>query len=54
MEKVSIIEVTACADHVHMLVAILPNLSVSSFMGSLKEKTLWGAWCLGEGFCNLP
>ncbi len=42
MEKVTIIEATGCADHAHMLVAILPNLSVSSFMGSLKEKTLWG------------
>ncbi len=35
------IEVTACAGHVHILVDIFPKLSVSSFMSSLKEKTLW-------------
>ncbi len=38
-KKVSIIEATACIDHVHMLVSILPNLSVSAFMGYLKGKS---------------
>ncbi len=38
-KKVSIIEATACIDHVHMLVSIPPNLSVSSFMGYLKGKS---------------
>lgn len=28
-----------CVDHVHMLVAIPPNLSVSAFMGYLKGKS---------------
>ncbi len=38
-KKVSIIEATACIDHVHMLVAIPPNVSVSAFMGYLKGKS---------------
>ena len=38
-KKVSIIEATACIDHVHMLVSIPPNLSVSAFMGYLKGKS---------------
>ena len=28
----------ACPDHIHMLVSIPPNLSVSQFMGYLKGK----------------
>ena len=27
------------ADHVHMLVLILPKIAVSSFMGYLKDKS---------------
>ena len=38
-KKVTIIEATACVDHIHMLVSIPPNLSVSSFMGYLKGKS---------------
>lgn len=38
-KKVTIIEGTMCVDHVHMLVAIPPNLSVSAFMGYLKGKS---------------
>ncbi len=38
-KKVSIIEATACIDHVHMLVSIPPNLSVSAFMGYLEGKS---------------
>ncbi len=38
-KKVSIIEATACIDHVHMLVSIPPNLSVSAFMGYVKGKS---------------
>lgn len=34
-----IIEAEVCPDHIHMLVAIPPKLSVSSFMGYLKGKS---------------
>ena len=36
-KDVEIIEAEVCPDHVHMLVAIPPKLSVSSFMGYLKS-----------------
>ncbi len=36
---VEIIEAEMCQDHVHMLVRIPPNISVSSFMGYLKGKS---------------
>lgn len=36
---VEIIEVNECKDHIHMLVSIPPKLSVSQFMGHLKEKS---------------
>ena len=36
---VEIIEAEMCSDHVHMLVRIPPNISVSSFMGYLKGKS---------------
>ena len=36
---VEIIEANACRDHTHMLVSIPPKLSVSAFMGYLKEKS---------------
>ena len=36
---VEIIEAEACPDHIHMLVAIPPNLSVAQFMGYLKGKS---------------
>ena len=32
-------EAEACPDHIHMLVSIPPNLSVSQFMGYLKGKS---------------
>ena len=35
---VEIIEAEACPDHIHMLVAIPPHLSVAQFMGYLKGK----------------
>lgn len=35
---VEIIEAEACSDHIHLLVAIPPKISVSSFMGYLKGK----------------
>ncbi len=38
-KKVTIIEAIAYVDHIHMLVSIPPNLSVSSFMGYLKGKS---------------
>ncbi len=38
-KKVEIYEANACKDHIHMLVSIPPNLSVSSFMGYLKGKS---------------
>ena len=34
-----IIEAEACPDHIHMLVSIPPNLSVSQFKGYLKGKS---------------
>ena len=36
---VEIIEAECCPDHIHMLVRIPPNISVSSFMGYLKGKS---------------
>ena len=36
---VEIIGAEACPDHIHMLVSIQPNLSVSQFMGYLKGKS---------------
>ena len=38
-KKVNIIEAEACHDHIHMLVEIPPNISVSQFMGYLKGKS---------------
>lgn len=37
-KRVEIIEAEACPDHIHMLVSIPPDLSVSQFMGYLKGK----------------
>ena len=36
---VNIIEAEVCPDHVHMLLEIPPNMSISSFMGFLKGKS---------------
>ncbi len=36
---VEIIESNACKDHIHMLLSIPPNLSVSQFVGYLKGKS---------------
>ena len=36
---VEIIQAEACSDHIHMLVRIPPNISVSDFMGYLKGKS---------------
>ena len=60
---VEIIEAEACPDHIHMLLAIPPKMSVSGFMGFLKGKSSlmiyqkWGSmkfkyrnrqfWCRG-------
>ena len=38
-KKVTIIEGEVCPDHVHMLLEIPPKMSVSGFMGYLKEKS---------------
>lgn len=38
-KKVEIIEAEACPDHIHMLVSILPYLSISQFMGYIKSKS---------------
>lgn len=38
-KKVEIIETQACPDHIHMLASIPPYLSVSHFMGFLKNKS---------------
>ena len=39
VKKVEILEAEACPDHIHMLVSIPPNISVSQFMGYLKGKS---------------
>ena len=60
---VEIIEAEGCSDHIHMLLAIPPKMSVSGFMGFLKGKSSlmiyqkWGSmkfkyrnrqfWCRG-------
>ena len=60
---VEIIEAEVCSDHIHMLLAIPPKISVSGFMGFLKGKSSlmiyqkWGSmkfkyrnrqfWCRG-------
>lgn len=36
---VEIIEAEWCPDHIHMFVRIPPSISISSFMGYLKEKS---------------
>ena len=36
---VEIIEAEACKDHIHLLVSILPYISVAQFMGYLKGKS---------------
>ena len=36
---VEIVEAEICPDHVHMLVKIPPNISISTFMGYLKGKS---------------
>ena len=36
---VEILEAECCPDHIHMLVTILPHMSVSRFMGCLKSKS---------------
>ena len=38
-KKVEIIAGAVCADHVHLCVSIPPKLSVSDFVGYLKEKS---------------
>ena len=38
-KEVNIITAEVCMDHVHMFVEIPPKLSISSFMGYLKEKS---------------
>ena len=48
--EVEIIEANACSDHIHMLVAIPPKMSVSRFMGILKGKS---ALMIFDMFANL-
>ena len=38
-KEVEIVEAELCSDHIHMLVSIPPNLSVSQFVGYLKGKS---------------
>ena len=38
-KNVTIEEAELCPDHIHMLVSIPPNVSVSQFMGYLKGKS---------------
>ena len=48
--KVEIIAAEACSDHIHMLVAIPPKMSVSRFMGILKGKS---SLMIFDRFANL-
>ena len=47
---IEIIEANACPDHIHMLVAIPPKMSVSKFMGILKGKS---SLMIFDRFANL-
>ena len=38
-KQVELIEGECCPDHIHILVAIPPHLSVSQFMGYLKSQS---------------
>ena len=38
-KEVTIIEAEVCPNHIHMFVEIPPKLSISTFMGYLKEKS---------------
>ena len=38
-KKVERVEAELCSDHIHMLVSIPPNLSVTQFVGYLKGKS---------------
>ena len=38
-KKVEILEAECCPDHIHMLVAIPPYMSVAQFMGYLKSRS---------------
>ena len=38
-KQIELIEGECCPDHIHILVAIPPHLSVSQFMGYLKSKS---------------
>lgn len=39
-KAVHIVEAECCPDHIHMLLEIPPKMSVSSFMGYLKERVV--------------
>ena len=47
---VEIIEAEACKDHIHMLVSIPPQYSISQFMGYLKGKS---SLMIFEKYANL-
>ena len=57
---VEIIEAEACPDHIHMLVSILPKLSVSYVVGYLKGKSSLMIFdrhrrsSLRRGYCSRP
>lgn len=38
-KDINILEAEICPDHIHMLMEIPPKMSVSSFMGYLKDKS---------------
>ena len=38
-KEVEIIEGEVCPDHIHLLLSIPPKMSISGFMGYLKEKS---------------
>ena len=49
-EGVEIIEANACENHIHMLITIPANMSVSKFMGILKGKS---SLMIFDQFANL-
>lgn len=50
MKDVEIIEARAMPDYIHMLVRVPPKMSISSFMGYLKD---WSVVLIHEQHANL-
>ena len=64
--KCELVELNVCKDHVHLLIKVLPKISISQLMGTLKGKTAikifqkyprlkvkpyWGNHFWASGYC---